>query len=375
MTKTLELAKALISKKSVTPEDAGCQQLLAERLEAIGFHAEHLRFEDVDNLWIKRGNGSPCIMFVGHTDVVPTGPLEEWASDPFTPEVRDGFLFGRGAADMKSSIAAMVIAIEQFVKDDNNHKGTIALLITSDEEGIAINGTRKVVDYLREKEIDIDYCLVGEPTSKDKVGDAIRNGRRGSLVGQLKVYGIQGHVAYPHLAENPIHQLSPALTQLCSTTWDNGNEFYPPTSFQVSNINAGTGADNVIPGQLDVIFNFRYSTEVTHEQLRQQTEQILDKHQLNYDLDWRLSGEPFLTTDGKLLSVVQETIKEVTGQDTEISTGGGTSDGRFIAPMGTEVVELGPVNATIHKVNECVNINDIETLTQLYEKIIKKVIQ
>ncbi len=375
MTKTLELAKALISKKSVTPEDAGCQQLLAERLKAIGFHAEHLRFEDVDNLWIKRGNGSPCIIFVGHTDVVPTGPLEEWASDPFTPEVRDGFLFGRGAADMKSSIAAMVIAIEQFVKDDNNHKGTIALLITSDEEGIAINGTRKVVDYLREKEIDIDYCLVGEPTSKDKVGDAIRNGRRGSLVGQLKVYGIQGHVAYPHLAENPIHQLSPALTQLCSTTWDNGNEFYPPTSFQVSNINAGTGADNVIPGQLDVIFNFRYSTEVTHEQLRQQTEQILDKHQLNYDLDWRLSGEPFLTTDGKLLSVVQETIKEVTGQDTEISTGGGTSDGRFIAPMGTEVVELGPVNATIHKVNECVNINDIETLTQLYEKIIKKVIQ
>jgi len=375
MTKTLELAKALISKKSVTPEDAGCQQLLAERLEAIGFHAEHLRFEDVDNLWIKRGNGSPCIIFVGHTDVVPTGPLEEWASDPFTPEVRDGFLFGRGAADMKSSIAAMVIAIEQFVKDDNNHKGTIALLITSDEEGIAINGTRKVVDYLREKEIDIDYCLVGEPTSKDKVGDAIRNGRRGSLVGQLKVYGIQGHVAYPHFAENPIHRLSPALTQLCSTTWDNGNEFYPPTSFQVSNINAGTGADNVIPGQLDVIFNFRYSTEVTHEQLRQQTEQILDKHQLNYDLDWRLSGEPFLTTDGKLLSVVQETIKEVTGQDTEISTGGGTSDGRFIAPMGTEVVELGPVNATIHKVNECVNINDIETLTQLYEKIIKKVIQ
>jgi succinyl-diaminopimelate desuccinylase len=375
MTKTLELAKALISKKSVTPNDAGCQQLLAERLKAIGFHAEHLRFEDVDNLWIKRGNGSPCIIFVGHTDVVPTGPLEEWASDPFTPEVRDGFLFGRGAADMKSSIAAMVIAIEQFVKDDNNHKGTIALLITSDEEGIAINGTRKVVDYLREKEIDIDYCLVGEPTSKDKVGDAIRNGRRGSLVGQLKVYGIQGHVAYPHLAENPIHQLSPALTQLCSTTWDNGNEFYSPTSFQVSNINAGTGADNVIPGQLDVIFNFRYSTEVTHEQLRQQTEQILDKHQLNYDLDWRLSGEPFLTTDGKLLSVVQETIKEVTGQDTEISTGGGTSDGRFLAPMGTEVVELGPVNATIHKVNECVNINDIETLTQLYEKIIKKVIQ
>jgi len=358
----------------VTPEDAGCQQLIAERLEAVGFHAQHLRHDDVDNLWITHGEGSPCFVFVGHTDVVPTGPLDDWSSDPFTPEVKGDFLYGRGAADMKGSIAAMVTAIERLFEDHPDHKGTIALLITSDEEGVAINGTQKVVEFLRKQEITIDWCLVGEPTSKTSIGDAIRNGRRGSLVGNLKVLGVQGHVAYPQLAQNPIHQVSPALTQLCAMTWDKGNEFYPPTSFQVSNIHAGTGADNVIPGQIDILFNFRYSTEVTHEELKQWTKQILDEHKLNYEIDWRLSGEPFLTPKGQLLTAVRDMIREVTGHDTEISTGGGTSDGRFIAPMGAEVVELGPVNATIHQVNECVNIDDLETLSSLYEKILQRLL-
>ena len=371
MAETLELAQILISKASVTPNDAGCQQLLAERLEAIGFHAEHLRFGDVDNLWITHGTGSPCFAFIGHTDVVPTGSLDDWQSDPFTPEIREGYLFGRGAADMKGSIAAMVTALERIINDKPDHNGTIALLITSDEEGIAVNGTRKVVEHLRENNISIDWCLVGEPSAKEQVGDVIKNGRRGSLGGVLKVNGVQGHVAYPELASNPIHQVSPALTQLCATTWDNGNKFYPPTSFQVSNIHAGTGADNVIPADLEILFNFRYSTEVTHEQLQQQTEGILNTHKLNYDIDWRLSGEPFLTPEGKLLTVVRDTIKQVTGLDTEISTAGGTSDGRFIAPTGAEVIELGPVNATIHKINECVKVEDLELLSTLYENILR----
>jgi len=375
MTETLELAKELISRTSVTPEDAGCQLLIAERLESIGFSAQHLRIDDVDNLWITHGSGSPVFTFVGHTDVVPPGPLDDWQSDPFTPEIRDGYLYGRGAADMKGSIAAMVIAMEQFVNNNPEHTGTVALLITSDEEGIALNGTRKMVDYLNEKNIRIDWCLVGEPSAKKTVGDVIKNGRRGSLAGELKVYGVQGHVAYPELASNPIHLVSPALAQLCATSWDNGNEFYPPTSFQISNINAGTGADNVIPGQLDILFNFRYSTEVTHEQLKQQTEQILDEYNLKYDLDWRLSGEPFLTPDGKLLNIVRDSIKEVTGIDAAVSTGGGTSDGRFIAPTGAEVIELGPANATIHKIDECVKVDELSKLSNIYESIIKKLIQ
>jgi succinyl-diaminopimelate desuccinylase len=375
MTETLNLTKELISRASITPEDAGCQQLIAERLEAIGFNAQHLRIDDVDNLWITHGSGSPVFTFVGHTDVVPTGPLDDWQSDPFTPDIRDGYLYGRGAADMKGSIAAMVTAFERFIKNNPDHAGTVALLITSDEEGLALNGTRKVVDYLNEKNIRIDWCLVGEPSAKEHVGDVIKNGRRGSLAGELKIYGMQGHVAYPELASNPIHLVSPALTQLCAKSWDDGNEFYPPTSFQISNIHAGTGADNVIPGQLDILFNFRFSTEVTHGQLKQQTEQILDEHKLNYDLDWRLSGEPFLTPDGKLLNIVRDSIKEITGIEAEVSTAGGTSDGRFIAPTGAEVIELGPANATIHKIDECVDINELSKLSNVYESIIKKLMQ
>ncbi|MCH8162505.1 MAG: succinyl-diaminopimelate desuccinylase [Proteobacteria bacterium] len=375
METTLELAKDLISRRSVTPEDGGCQVMLAERLEAIGFKANHLRFDDVDNLWITRGEGDPVFAFVGHTDVVPTGPLDQWNSDPFVPEIRDGMLYGRGAADMKSSIAAFVTAVERFIDKHPDHQGTIALLITSDEEGPSINGTRKVVEYLEENNIKIKWCLVGEPTSEKKAGDVIKNGRRGSLGGKLIVRGIQGHVAYPHLAENPIHKLSPALDELCAKVWDEGNEFYPPTAFQVSNIHAGTGADNVIPGEVEVLFNYRFCTEITEEELRAQTEAILDKYKLDYELSWKLSGNPFLTPEGSLVDAVREAISEVAGYETELSTAGGTSDGRFIAPTGAQVVELGPLNQTIHKIDECVKIDDLLTLSSIYELIIKKLIQ
>ncbi|MCH8079406.1 MAG: succinyl-diaminopimelate desuccinylase [Proteobacteria bacterium] len=375
METTLELAKDLISRRSVTPEDGGCQVMLAERLEAIGFKANHLRFDDVDNLWITRGEGDPVFAFVGHTDVVPTGPLDQWNSDPFVPEIRDGMLYGRGAADMKSSIAAFVTAVERFIDKHPDHQGTIALLITSDEEGPSINGTRKVVEYLEENNIKIKWCLVGEPTSEKKAGDVIKNGRRGSLGGKLIVRGIQGHVAYPHLAENPIHKLSPALNELCAKVWDEGNEFYPPTSFQISNIHAGTGADNVIPGEVEVLFNYRFCTEITEEELRAQTEAILDKYKLDYELSWKLSGNPFLTPEGSLVDAVREAISEVAGYETELSTAGGTSDGRFIAPTGAQVVELGPLNQTIHKIDECVKIDDLLTLSSIYELIIKKLIQ
>ena len=375
METTLELAKDLISRRSVTPEDGGCQVMLAERLEAIGFKANHLRFDDVDNLWITRGEGDPVFAFVGHTDVVPTGPLDQWNSDPFVPEIRDGMLYGRGAADMKSSIAAFVTAVERFIDKHPDHQGTIALLITSDEEGPSINGTRKVVEYLEENNIKIKWCLVGEPTSEKKAGDVIKNGRRGSLGGKLIVRGIQGHVAYPHLAENPIHKLSPALNELCAKVWDEGNEFYPPTSFQISNIHAGTGADNVIPGEVEVLFNYRFCTEITEEELRAQTEEILDKYKLDYELSWKLSGNPFLTPEGSLVDAVREAISEVAGYETELSTAGGTSDGRFIAPTGAQVVELGPLNQTIHKIDECVKIDDLLTLSSIYELIIKKLIQ
>jgi len=375
MNKTIELAKDLISRRSLTPEDSDCQQLIAERLVTLGFKANHLRFEDVDNLWITRGDGDPIFAFVGHTDVVPTGPLDQWNSDPFSPEIRDGHLYGRGAADMKSGIAAFVTAVERFIDEHPDHKGTVALLITSDEEGPSINGTRRVVDYLEENNIKIKWCLVGEPSSEKNVGDVVKNGRRGSLGGKLIVRGIQGHVAYPHLAENPIHKLSPVLNELCAKVWDEGNEFYPPTSFQISNIHAGTGADNVIPGEVEVLFNYRFCTEITEKELRAQTEAILDKYQLDYEIDWRLSGEPFLTAQGELLDATIASVKEITGITPEVSTGGGTSDGRFIAPTGAQVVELGPLNQTIHKIDECVKIDDLSTLSSIYELIIKKLIQ
>ncbi|MFT5425465.1 MAG: succinyl-diaminopimelate desuccinylase [Gammaproteobacteria bacterium] len=375
MSDTIELAKDLISRRSLTPEDDGCQNMLADRLGTIGFKATHLRFEDVDNLWITHGQGDPVFTFVGHTDVVPTGPLEKWDSDPFTPEIRDGMLYGRGAADMKSGIAAFITAVERFISQNPEHIGTIALLITSDEEGPSINGTRKVVDYLQENNIKIKWCLVGEPSSVKKIGDVVKNGRRGSLGATLIVRGVQGHVAYPHLADNPVHKLVPALDELCAKVWDEGNEFYPPTSFQISNIHAGTGADNVIPGQTEVLFNYRFCTEITEQELRTQTEAIFDKYDLNYEIIWRLSGHPFLTPEGSLINAVKSAVKDVAGYDTELSTAGGTSDGRFIAPTGAEVVELGPLNETIHKLNECVSVEDLDLLSEMYENILNTLLR
>jgi succinyl-diaminopimelate desuccinylase len=374
MNKTIHFASELISRASVTPQDAGCQQIIAGELEKIGFKAEHLRFDEVDNLWIIHGNGTPCLIYVGHTDVVPAGPLENWASDPFKPEIRDGFIYGRGAADMKGSIASMVTAMERFITDHPDHKGTIGMLITSDEEGPSVNGTRRVMEYLNANNIRIDWCLVGEPTCVNAIGDVIKNGRRGSLGAVLRVYGIQGHVAYPENASNPVHLVSPVLTELTNTIWDDGNEFYPPTSFQISNISAGTGADNVIPGRVDIMFNFRFCTESTHEELRKRVEDILDKNQLSYDIVWKLSGEPFLTKQGKLLDAVVAAITEHTGKTPEISTNGGTSDGRFIAPTGAEVVELGPVNATIHKIDECVKVDDLDKLSEIYLCVLQKLL-
>ncbi|NIN33790.1 MAG: succinyl-diaminopimelate desuccinylase [Gammaproteobacteria bacterium] len=372
MSDTLTLATDLISRATVTPVDAGCQQMLAERLERSGFKATHLRYEDVNNLWITHGEGSPRFIYVGHTDVVPAGPVNQWISDPFKPEIREGFLYGRGAADMKGSIASMVTAMERFVASYPDHAGTIGLLLTSDEEGPSINGTRKVIEYLVEQNMKIDWCLVGEPSSKKTLGDVIKNGRRGSLGAKLTVFGIQGHVAYPHLARNPIHLFAPALAELSSMRWDDGNEFYPPTSFQISNLNAGTGADNVIPGHLDVMFNFRFSTEVTQAELEQKVEEILARHQLEYDIEWKLSGQPFVTTKGELLNAVIHAVKETIGFEPEVSTGGGTSDGRFIAPTGAQIVELGPVNTTIHKLNECVKADDLDTLSSTYENILQR---
>ncbi len=367
---TVELAKSLINLASITPEDAGCQALIAARLELAGFNAKHLRIEDVDNLWLSHGNGDPVFAFLGHTDVVPAGQLEEWQSDPFKAEIREGYLYGRGAADMKGSVAAMVIALEAFVRDNPDHPGTVALLLTSDEEGDAINGTVKALDYLAEENIHIKWCLVGEPSCHEKLGDVIKNGRRGSLGAKLTVKGIQGHVAYPQLARNPVHQIAPALNELCSTEWDQGNEFYPPTSFQISNINAGDGTVNVIPAIVEVLFNFRFSTEVTAEELMQRSETILERHGLEYDIAWRTSGLPFLTSSGQLLENVRHSIKQITGIETEASTAGGTSDGRFVAPTGAEVIELGPVNATIHKVNECVRIADLDSLRDIYTSVL-----
>ena len=368
---TLELTKQLISRQSVTPEDDGCQQLMTDRLTKAGFNIQPLPFEDVDNFWAIRGESGPILCFAGHTDVVPSGPESSWQSPPFEPTVKDGVLTGRGAADMKGSLAAMVVAVENYVASNPNHPGRIAFLITSDEEGIAANGTVKVVEWLKQQNIIPEYCLVGEPSSSEKCGDTIKNGRRGSLGCKLRVIGKQGHVAYPHLADNPIHNVAPALAELASTEWDRGNDFFPATSFQISNINGGTGATNVIPGELDIVFNFRFSTEVTEQKLRETTEAILNKHQLNYEIDWHLSGQPFLTAEGELVDAAVSAVKQVTGMNTLLSTAGGTSDGRFIAPMGTQVVELGPVNATIHQINECVAVADLDQLTAIYESLLE----
>ena len=374
LTPTLSLASDLISRASVTPLDEGCQALMVERLEAIGFKTEHLRFDDVDNFWAVRGESGPILAFAGHTDVVPTGDESAWNTPPFEPTIKDGILYGRGAADMKGSLASMVVACEEFVAAHPDHTGRIAFLITSDEEGIAINGTVKVVEWLEQRNEKITWCIVGEPSSTSKVGDTIKNGRRGSLGAELTVKGIQGHVAYPHLSENPIHAFAPALAELASTEWDQGNDFFPATSFQVSNINSGTGATNVIPGTADVVFNFRFSTEVTHSQLKARTEEILEKHGVRYEVEWKLSGHPFLTAEGELVEAAVKAIQDVAGIETELSTAGGTSDGRFIAPTGAQVVELGPVNATIHQVNECVAAEDLNQLTEIYKQILENLL-
>jgi succinyl-diaminopimelate desuccinylase len=374
MSPTLALTLDLIRCPSVTPVDANCQELMIQRLEKIGFSIERLRFGEVDNFWARRGTTAPVLAFAGHTDVVPTGSLSAWHSEPFAPEIRDGVLYGRGAADMKGSLAAMVVACENFVAQHPNHQGSIAFLITSDEEGVAKDGTVKVVEHLEARQEKMTWCLVGEPSSSKAIGDVIKNGRRGSLNGVLKVIGKQGHVAYPQLADNPIHKIAPALAELTAQVWDNGNAFFPATSFQISNIHSGTGANNVIPADIDVVFNFRFSTEVTAEQLKERTEAILNKHGLTYDLAWSLSGQPFLTAKGELVAASVATIKEVTGLDTELSTSGGTSDGRFIAPTGAQVLELGPINATIHQINECVSVADLDTLTQLYEGILVRLL-
>jgi len=371
---TIALATELIRLASVTPDDAGCQALLAGRLEAGGCTARSLRFGEVDNLWLTHGHGAPVLVFLGHTDVVPAGPLEQWQSPPFAPEIRDGCLYGRGAADMKGSVAAMVTAMERFIAARPDHEGTLALLLTSDEEGIATDGTRRVVGYLNENDIHIDWCVVGEPSSKDSVADVIKNGRRGSLTGRLSVHGIQGHVAYPDQARNPVHAAVPALAELCAEVWDRGNAHYPPTSFQISNIHAGTGADNVIPGTLQVILNFRYSTEVTEDGLIARLRGILDRHGLDYELEWLPSSKPFLTAAGPLLDATRQAVARITGREPELSTAGGTSDGRFVAPAGAEVVEVGPVNSTIHKVNEHVRAADLETLSEIYEEIMRRLL-
>ncbi|MFZ9872675.1 MAG: succinyl-diaminopimelate desuccinylase [Steroidobacteraceae bacterium] len=374
MSATLELTQDLIARNSVTPVDAGCQQVMGDRLAALGFKVESLRYGNVDNLWATRGTESPTVCFAGHTDVVPTGPLEEWRSDPFKPVIKDGMLFGRGAADMKSGLAAMITATEEFVLAHPNHHGRIAFLITSDEEGPSVDGTKRVVETLRERGERIDYCIVGEPSSESAVGDTIKIGRRGSLSGRLTVHGVQGHVAYPQVAENPVHTLAPALFELTSRTWDQGNEYFQPTTFQISNLNAGTGAPNVIPGELKARFNLRYSPVQSIEALKEIVEGILKKHGVRYTLEWYVSGEPFYTQPGPLSAAAVAAIEQVTGKKPKLSTGGGTSDGRFIAPMGAQVVELGVINATIHKVNESVSIADIDQLHKMYRGMLERLL-
>jgi succinyl-diaminopimelate desuccinylase len=374
MEKTLELCCELIRRPSVTPRDEGCQALMMEHLAALGFDCTDLPFGEVSNFWAERGNDGPILVFAGHTDVVPTGPQEQWDTPPFEPTLDGGTLYGRGTADMKGSLAAMLVACEEFVQEHPDHAGRIGFLITSDEEGPAADGTVRVIEYLQQQGKAIDWCLVGEPSSTASLGDVIKNGRRGSLGAVLTVHGVQGHIAYPHLADNPIHSALPALSALAAQEWDQGNDFFPPTSMQISNINGGTGATNVIPGDLQVQFNFRFSTEVTDAQLRQKTAEILQAHQLDYTLEWHLSGQPFLTANGALVDATLGSIEEVTGLQAELSTSGGTSDGRFIAPTGAQVVELGPINATIHKLNEQVLASDLPRLAAIYKGILRRLL-
>jgi succinyl-diaminopimelate desuccinylase len=370
----LELAKELIARKSVTPDDGGCQELLAARLTQAGFRCEPMRFGEVTNLWARRGTASPVVCFAGHTDVVPTGPLSEWHSDPFVPTVREGKLYGRGAADMKSSIAAFVVATELFIREKPDHSGSIALLLTSDEEGPAVDGTVKVVEALKKRNEGIDYCIVGEPSSVDRLGDTLKNGRRGSLSGKLMVRGVQGHVAYPHLVKNPIHLAAPALAELATGKWDKGNEAFPATSFQISNIHAGTGAHNVVPGSVEIDFNFRFSTESTEASLKQKVEAILKKHGLEYSLGWVLGAKPFLSKRGRLAQVATEAAKANTGCSAELATTGGTSDARFIIDVCPEVIEIGPVNASIHKLNEHITLTELEILPRIYRDVLRKLL-
>ena len=367
----IELLSELVKRTSITPDDAGCQQLLIDRLEALGFECETMIFGDTTNLWARRGNTSPVLCYAGHTDVVPPGDTAEWSTDPFVPTVKDGKLYGRGAADMKSGLASMVVAVERFLQENANHKGSIALLITSDEEGPARDGTLKVMETLTGRGETIDWCVIGEPSSQESLGDLIRIGRRGSLSGMLTVSGIQGHVAYPHLADNPIRRFAPVLAELHEIEWDQGNKYFPPTSFQVVNIQSGIGAPNVTPAELSARFNFRYSTEWDHESLQKRIHEIFDAHDLNYELKWHLSGEPFLTEEGKLTGAVVQAVEEIVGSKPKLSTGGGTSDGRFISPVGVDVVELGPVSASIHKIDEHVNIEDVLQLTNMYQRIME----
>jgi len=371
---TLQLASDLIARPSITPDDAGCQAMLIERLTAIGFECETMVFDDVTNLWARRGRAAPVLAFAGHTDVVPPGPLEQWHSDPFIPEIRDGNLFGRGAADMKSSIAAMVTACERFVAQHAQNQGSIALLITSDEEGIATNGTVKVIEALEARGEKIDWALIGEPSSMAHVGDVVKNGRRGSIGAKLVINGVQGHVAYPHKVDNPIHRAMPALHDLARHEWDRGNSFFPPTSLQISNINSGTGAHNVVPAHAEVWFNLRYSTEIDAKQIIETTRVILDKHELDYDINWSVSGYPFLTPEGELVEAAKQAIEQHTGRATALETTGGTSDGRFIAPTGAQVLELGPVNESIHKLNEHVNVKELDLLSDIYHSILENLL-
>jgi succinyl-diaminopimelate desuccinylase len=374
MSRTLELAKALISRRSNTPDDAGCQDMMIARLEPLGFKIERMRFGNVDNFYARRGTSGPLLVFAGHTDVVPTGPVDQWHTPPFEPTIKDGMLYGRGAADMKTSCAAFITAIEDFVALHPDHKGSIGLLITSDEEGVAVDGTVKVVEALQARNELIDYCIVGEPTSNKVVGDMIKNGRRGSLSGKLIVKGIQGHIAYPHLVKNPIHLVAPAIKDLVDITWDNGNEYFPPTSWQISNMNGGTGATNVVPGEVEILFNFRFSTASTAESLKERVHAVLDKHALNYDLEWEYSGKPYLTPKGNLVEAISAAIEQSYGVTPELSTSGGTSDGRFIADICQQVIEFGPLNATIHKLNECVGVADIEPLKDTYRITLEKLL-
>ena len=373
MSKTLELAKDLISRQSNTPLDAGCQDLMISRLEPLGFKIERMRFGDVDNFYARRGSYGPLLVFAGHTDVVPTGPVDQWHTPPFEPTIKDGMLYGRGAADMKTSCAAFITAIEDFVAQHPNHPGSIGLLITSDEEGVAVDGTVKVVEALKARGEHFDYCIVGEPTSNKVVGDMIKNGRRGSLSGKLIVKGVQGHIAYPHLVKNPIHMVAPAIKDMVDTVWDNGNEYFPPTSWQITNMNGGTGATNVVPGEVTILFNFRFSTASTEQNLKERVYAILDKHLLEYDLEWEYSP-PYITPRGNLVEAISEAIQESYGVTPELSTTGGTSDGRFIADICKQVIEFGPLNATIHKLNECVAVADIEPLKDTYRITLEKLL-